>query len=145
MDTITDQGMKLKVVSRIFGIPATLLRDHLYGKTTSRQRGDAPTLRPDEEKKLMEYIFKIQELGHPLIPAELCLKVALAIQTRETPWSATGLPGKGWLRHFRLRHPKIATRKSQGLEINRARSLCPLIAETLYTNLEELSTRFMTI
>ena len=36
MDKITDQGMKLKVAAKIFGIPSSSLRDHLYGKTTCR-------------------------------------------------------------------------------------------------------------
>ena len=51
-------------------------------------------LRVDEEKKLVDYIFKMQDLGHPLTIAELRLKVALATQTRAIPWSAIGLPGK---------------------------------------------------
>ena len=84
----------------------------------------------------------MQDLGHPLTPAEVRLKVALATQTRETPWSAVGVPGKGWLRRFRLRYHEIATRKSQGLEIARARAVCPTMAESLYTNLEELYTTF---
>ena len=42
-------------------------------------------LRADEEQKLVDYIFKMQDLGHPLIAAELRLKVALATQTRTTP------------------------------------------------------------
>ena len=50
--------------------------------------------------------------------------------------------GKGWLRRFRLRHLEIATRKSQGLEVNRARALCPTVAKTFYSNLEELYMRF---
>ena len=138
MNVVTDEGMKLRVASRTFGIPVTSLRDHLYGKTTSRKRGKSPTLKSDEEKKLVDYIFKMQELGHPLTPGELRLKVALATQTRKTPWSATGVPGKGWLRRFKRRHPELATRRSQGLEVARARALCPSIAETLYTNLEYL-------
>ena len=142
MDVVTDHGMKVKAVARAFNIPASSLRDHLYGKTTSRQRGNLPTLKPDEEKKLVDYIFKMQDLGHPLIPVELRLKVALATQTRETPWSAAGVSGKGWLRRFRLRYPEISTRKSQGLEVARARAVCPTVAETLYTNLEELYTTF---
>ena len=138
MDAVTDRGMKLKTTSRIFGVPATSLRDHLYGKTVSRQRGKAPVLKADEEKKLVDYIFQMQDLGHPLTTAELQLKVALATQTRFTPWSVTGLPGKGWLRRFRIRHPEIATRRSQGLDVSRARALCPIIAESLYENLEQL-------
>ena len=95
MDVVTDQDLKLKTSSRIFGVPATSLHDHLYGKTLTRQRGNAPVLRADEEQKLVDYIFKIQDLGYSFKAVELHLKVALAIQTRATPWSATGLPGKG--------------------------------------------------
>ena len=80
MDAIIDHGMKMKAATLAFDIPATSLRDHLYGKITSRQRGNLPTLKPNEEKKLVDYIFKMQDLGHPLTPAKLRLKVALATQ-----------------------------------------------------------------
>ena len=142
MDVVTDRGVKLKTVLRIFGIPTTSLHDHLYGETLTRQRSNALVLRADEEQKLVDYIFKMQDLGHPLTNTKLRLKVALAIQTMATSWSATGLPGKGWLRRFMVRHSQIATRKSQGLDINRTRALCPTIAETLYSNLEELYNAF---
>ena len=138
MDTITDEGMKLKMAAKIFGIPNSSLRDHLYEKTTCRQRGTKSMLKRQEEKKIVDYVFKMQELGHSLTPLELRLKVATATQTRETPWSASGLPGTGWLRRFYSRHPEIVSRRSQGLEVARARSLCPATAETLYGNLETL-------
>jgi hypothetical protein len=66
MDAITDHGVKLRVAGRNFGIPPSLLRDHLYGKTVSRQRGHQPVLKKDEEQKLVQYLFKMQDLGHPL-------------------------------------------------------------------------------
>ena len=100
LDAVTDYGMKVNAASRKFGIPASSLRDHLLSKTRSRQRGNSLALKPDEEKKLVDYIFKMQDLGHPLTAGELRLKVALATQSRETPWSATGVPEKGWLRRF---------------------------------------------
>ena len=137
-----DQGLKLKTTSQIFGVPTTSLCDHLYDKTLTRQRGNALVLRADEEQKLVDYIFKMEDLGHPLTTVELRLKVALATQTRAIPWSATGLSSKGWFRRLRIRHPEIATRKSQGLDISRARALCPIIVETLYANLEELYNAF---
>ena len=142
MDAVTNRGLKLKTSSRIFGVPTTSLYDHLYGKTCTRQRDNAPVLRRDDEQKLVDYIFMIQNLGHSLTVVQLRLKVALATQTRATPWSGTGLPNKGWLRRFKIRHFKIATRKSQGLHITRARALCLIIAETLYANLEELYNTF---
>ena len=38
----------------------------------------------------------MQDLGHPLIPGQLRLKMAQATQTKESPWSASGVPGKLW-------------------------------------------------
>jgi hypothetical protein len=142
MDAITDHGVKLRVAGRNFGIPPSLLRDHLYGKTVSRQRGHQPVLKKDEEQKLVQYLFKMQDLGHPLSQGQLKLKVALATQTRLIPWTAAGVPGKSWLRKFKERHPELATRKAQGLEMGRARGLCPTSAASLYCNLEELYNSF---
>ena len=99
-------------------------------------------LRANEEQKLIDYMFKMQDLGHVLTVAELRLKVALATQTRATLWTTTGLLCKGLFRRFKIKHLEIATRKSQGLDINRARALCPIIAEILYANLEELYNAF---
>jgi hypothetical protein len=62
----------------------------------------------------------------------------MATQTRETPWSHNGIPGKSWLRNFKLRHPDLVSRKSQPLEMGRARGLCPTSVATLYSNLQEL-------
>ena len=100
LNVVIDEGMKIRVASRVFGIPATFIRDHLYDKTRTRQRGAKPTLKTHEEKKLVDYIFNMQDLGHPLTTAKLRLKVALATQTRSTSWSANGALRKGWLRHF---------------------------------------------
>jgi hypothetical protein len=142
MDAVTDHGMKVRTAARSFGIPPTSLRDHLYGKVVGRKRGSQTVLKEEEETKLVKYLFKMQDLGHPLTSGQLRLKVALATQTRETPWSAAGVPGKSWLRSFKLRHPELTSRKSQGLELGRARGLCPSSAASLYCNLEELYTSF---
>ena len=142
MDVITDEGMKVRKASRTFGIPVSSLRDHLYGKTIGRKRGAQPILQKNEEKKLVDYLFKMQDLGHPLTPGQLRLKVAQATQTREIPWSDVGVPGKSWLRSFKLRHPEIAARKSQPLEVARARGLCQTTVATLYENMENLYNTF---
>ena len=46
------------------------------------------------------------------------------------------------LRRFRRKHPELATKRSQGLEVVRARLLCSTTAETLYSNLEFLYTSY---
>jgi hypothetical protein len=89
-------------------------------------------LSQEEEGKLLDYCFKMQDLGHPLTSGQLRLKVAMATQTRETSWSANGVPGKFWLRSFKLRHPDLASRINQPLEMDKARGLCPTSASTLY-------------
>jgi hypothetical protein len=66
MDAITDQGMKVRVASRHFGIPQSSLRNHLYGRVISRERGSQSILKKEEEKKLVQYLFKMQDLGHSL-------------------------------------------------------------------------------
>jgi hypothetical protein len=142
MDAVTEHGMKVRTAARSFGIPPTSLRDHFYGKVVGRKRGSQTVLKEEEEQKLLKYLFKMQDLGHPLISGQLRLKVALATQTRETPWSVAGIPGKSWLRSFKLRHPKLTSRKSQGLELGRAHGLCPSSTASLYCNLEQLYSTF---
>ena len=68
MDAVTDSGMSLRQAGRVFGVPSTSIRDHLYGKTRGRHRGIPPTLNSYEEKKIVDYVFKMQDLGHPLTP-----------------------------------------------------------------------------
>lgn len=85
LSAITDDGMKIREASRIYNIPATSLRNHLWGTTTGRHRGICPTLKHDEERKLVDFIFKMQEIGYPLTPTDLRVKVAQATQARQTP------------------------------------------------------------
>ena len=138
MDAVTDNGMSLRQADRVFGVPSTSIRDHLYSTTRRWQRGIPPTLNSHEEKKIVDYVFKMQQLGHPLTPMQLRFKVAVATQGRSTPWSGSGVPGKRWLRRFRHRHPQVVNRHSQGLEVVRARALNPSTVATLYANLEFL-------
>ena len=39
MNVVTDDGMPLREVGRLFGVPTTSLRDHLYGKMRGRHKG----------------------------------------------------------------------------------------------------------
>ena len=85
MDTVTDDGMKLKATLQTFGILATPFRYHLYNKIRFKQRGNLSALKSDEGNKLVDYNFKMQDLGHQLIPVKFCLKLALATKTKEMP------------------------------------------------------------
>ena len=112
LDAIIDEDMKIRTASRKFGIPPTSLRDHLFGTILGRKRGPKTVLNESEEKKLVNYCFKMQELGHHLTPLQLKLKVAQTTQTRDTPWSDIGVPRKSWLKSFRQRHPELVARRA---------------------------------
>ena len=95
LNSIINDGMSFREASKVYGIPTTSIRDHLYSRTTTRQKGIRSVLAAHEKKKIIDYVFKMQDLGHPLTPVELRLKVAVAIQTRFIPWNASGVPSKG--------------------------------------------------
>ena len=66
IDAVTDQGMKVRCAAHTFGIPPTSLRNHLFGKVVGRKRETKTVLSQEEEEKLIEYCFKMQDVGHPL-------------------------------------------------------------------------------
>jgi hypothetical protein len=115
----------------------TSLRDHIYGRSLGRKRGRQGVLTAAEEEELVEYILKMQDLGWPMTIGLLRLKVAEICQDRSNPFTH-GIPGQGWLQWFRRRHPQLTLRASQGLEVNRAKNLCPQNVASLYGNLENL-------
>lgn len=104
-------GEKLRTAARFFGIPATSLSDHVYGRTLTRKRGPNTILSEREEQALKSFMIQMQELGHPLSMHDLRHKVALITQERVTPFR-NGIPGDSWLRWFKSRHPDLTIRRS---------------------------------
>jgi hypothetical protein len=132
-----EAGGHVKTVARYFDIPPSSLSDHLYGKTLGRKRGPPTVLHKDEENALTAYMGKMQDYGHLLTMQQLRLKVATITQERVTPFHE-GIPGRSWVRWFKLRHPDLTLRSSQGLEFARARGLCPENVASFYGNLHHL-------
>ena len=77
-----------------------------------------------EETALEAYILKMQEYAYLLNMDQLRLKVAEMVQNRVTPFR-DGIPGNGWIKWFKRRHSNLTLRHSEGLEISRAKGLCP--------------------
>jgi len=135
-----DDGAPIKTVARLYGIPTTSLRDHVFGKTLSRKRGKSGVLSSEEENELVNWIFKMQTLGHPITLSQCRLKVAEITQDRYTPFT-NGIPGPGWVKWFKARNPTLTLRVAQGLEQSRAKGLCPENVASLYDNLQDMYTR----
>ena len=129
-----DAGCPLATAAKDFGIPATSLRDHFYGRTLKRKKGRQGVLTVEEEIALVRWMMEMQDHTHPISVLELRRKVAEMTQKRWTPFK-DGIPGRGWLRWFCNRHPELTLCSPQGLEEGQARGLNPTSVASLYQNL----------
>jgi hypothetical protein len=129
-----DRGCLVQTTALDYDVPRSTLRSHVMGITLWRKCGRKPVLSAAEEGKLVNYIHGMARYGHPLNLTELKIKVAEATQLRATPFT-DGIPGCGWLRWFRNRHPELSLRMSQGLDASRAKGLCPEYVSSFYDNL----------
>jgi hypothetical protein len=135
-----EEGCKIREVARHFDIPASSLADHVHGRTLTRKRGRGGVLTDVEEHLLVDWMLKMANLGYPVNMGELKAKVFELTQTRPTPFT-DGIPGSSWVKWFRRRHPYLTLRSSQGLELARARGMCPENVSTFYENLKLLYTQ----
>ena len=118
-------GMGVRKVSRMYGVPCRTLRRHRDGLTSRPGRarlGRYETALPtDVEDSLKEHILFMENRLFGLTNLEL-RRLAFSVAERSGinhPFQ-NGLAGKDWLRGFLKRHPDISLRKPQGTSINRA-------------------------
>ena len=134
-------GYKISECFEAFNIPRSSLRDHLSGRTTTRKIGAKTILTNQEEELLIQYIDDMLEVGQPLTPQMLKLKVAEICQGKLTPFK-DGIPGDSWFFWFKQRHPHLIMRMPQGLEVARAKAMNPSICHGFYKNLLQLYNKF---
>ena len=132
-----DDGYSMLKAARDHHIPYTTFRSWCDGSTRSRKRGVKAVLSPAEESLIVDYLIRMCDRGYGLSPRALKMKVYEITKNRSTPFK-DGIPGGGWMRWFKRRHPELTIRASQGLEIARAKALCPENVKSLYDNLEQL-------
>jgi hypothetical protein len=106
-----DEGQSMKKAAEENNIPYTSFRDHCLGKTRSRCRGVKGVLTPEEEAEIVDFLIRMCDLGFGLTPSALNMKVFEITQHRWTPFR-DGIPGDGWMRWFRRRHPELTLRAS---------------------------------
>ncbi|KAG0593838.1 hypothetical protein M758_UG024100 [Ceratodon purpureus] len=76
------------------------------------------------------------DLGYSLSPSALRLKVCEITKSR-SPFT-NGIPGGGWMRWWKRRHPELTIRAAQALKSARAQGLCPENVYSFYENLQQL-------
>ena len=127
----------MKKAAKDHDIPYTTFRGWCYGKTRSRKRGMKAVLSPEEESLIVDFLIRMCDRGYGLSPSALRMKVYEITKNRWTSFK-DGIPGGGWMRWFKRRHPELTIKASQGLESARAKALCPENVKSLYNNLEQL-------
>lgn len=55
-----DDGAPIKIMTRLYEISTTFLRDHVFGIKISRKHGKSGVLSSKEENELVNWIFKMQ-------------------------------------------------------------------------------------
>ena len=63
-----DMEHSFSLVSAVYGIPKSSLRDRMSGKTKSRKMGPRSILSQEEERSLCEYVEDMAHLELPLTP-----------------------------------------------------------------------------
>lgn len=134
-----DGGMSMKKASTLHHIPYSTFREWCYGVRTTRKRGPPAVLSPSEEQQIVNYIIRMCEMGQGLTPTALKMKVYDICKSRPTPFR-NGIPGGGWMRWWKRRHPELTLRVSQALETARAKGLCAENIKSFYDNLGSLFT-----
>jgi hypothetical protein len=132
-----DNGMSMKKAAETYGIPYSSFRDWCYGRTSTRLRGARGVLTGEEEEQIVQYLIDMCDRGYGLSPTQLKMKVYEITKNRWTPFK-NGIPGGGWMRWWRHRHPELTLRASQVVDAARAKGLCPSNVATFYDNLEQL-------
>jgi hypothetical protein len=91
----------------------------------------------EEEDELVKYLIQMCDRGYGLNPIALRMKVYEITQSMWTPFQ-NGIPGNGWMRWWKRRHPDLTLRVSQALESARAKILCEENVRNFFENLQHL-------
>ena len=132
-----DGGMSMRKATATYSIPYSTFREWCYDIRTSRKKGPPTVLKLTKEEELVNYLIQMCDRGYGLSPSALRMKVYEITQSRWTPFR-NGIPGNGWMRWWKRRHPNLTLRVSQALESSRARGLCAENVRSLYENLQHL-------
>ena len=121
---VVEGGTALKTAAQFYRIPPSTLSDRVSGRSLTGKRGPPLVLSIEEEKALEDYMVQMADYGHPLSMEQLRLKVALHTQERPTPFT-NGIRGPAWAHWFKKRHPNLALRQSQDLDVAQGQVFMP--------------------
>ncbi len=106
-----------------YGIPKSTIRDHVTGLVEiGRRSGPRPVLSKEEEEAIVQWLIKMARIGYGRSKEQVkdTVKRILDKDGRRIELFSDNRPGRDWWYCFLRRHPQLATRMPQNLEITRA-------------------------
>ena len=101
-----DDGMSMRKAATTFKIPYSSFREWCHGIRRTKKKGPPTVLSLEEEDELVKYLIQMCDRGYGLSPTALRMKVYEITQSRWTPFR-NGIPGNGWMRWWKRRHPDL--------------------------------------
>ncbi|XP_023247710.1 uncharacterized protein LOC111643754 [Copidosoma floridanum] len=121
LDEIKNGINTINTVSAKYGIPSNTLRDKMKKKYSDNKPGIGSVLTQQQENELEEWIFEAVRKGFPVSKFELIQTVKNICVNLGKPNPFTdNTPGRKWFNLFMKRHPKIVTRVSETVTLNKA-------------------------
>ena len=119
---VSDGKASIRHAASKYSIPRSTLHDYVSQKAQVGDRpGPDPYLTKDEEEELVQWAFKMSEIGYGQTSVHICemVKRILDLKPRANPFR-DNRPGKDWWYAFLKRHPKVSVRVPQALQSCRA-------------------------
>lgn len=119
-------GMPPYRAANMYNIPRRTLRNHLESGSIKKKLGRHPILSEGQERELVRRIVRLCDVGMPLTPKILRKSVyefANENNIRHNFSNLKKIAGKKWLKCFYSRHPDIAKRRAQKLNLARAQKI----------------------
>lgn len=119
---VKQNNVSIKAAAKQFNVPKTTLYYKVKGKYPEiRHMGPRTNLLEEEEKIIINWMFKSADGGFPITKSQLLDSIEMYIKklNRSTSFK-DGRPGAKWFKLFMKRHPEVSPRMTQNLGKARA-------------------------
>lgn len=146
LQAVAEKRMGWLMASKHFQVPQATLRRRAMNKNkialgTKKHLGrHETTLNEDLEKALVQHILALEARFFGLTSKDvriLAYELAIKMKLKHQFNNEKKIAGKGWLRSFRLRNPKISLRQPEATSIARAEAFNKPQVEKFFSNLEK--------
>jgi hypothetical protein len=140
--------LSIRCAAAKYGIPRTTLQTRLQGvRSRSESQAEKQTLTPDEEKEIVRWIERLDDMAIPPRAVHVYQMVAAILSKRPRGGTVPankkpkGMIGKQWLSRFLDRHPELASRFAGRIDNQRVVAGQPAGIKSFFDRLGEVRSR----